>query len=221
MMDTGKRYYITDTEGHYYRLDEKNSLVVAANSSNAALFTIQEVNSRIGTGRRSRFYRVIEACAIQTSMEAKALEPAVAYDASELNVFETPTMYDSLHNDWETMLTNLCYMSNHISEYQKNLRQMLSDVDKEICDIMHYLELSELSDDEMLKASRMLQERGRKRREIKDEMYRTALMCSTFLDGAFGTKIQHSLEVMEKMKERQYTPRKLSELFIQQQGVSA
>lgn len=221
MMDTGKKYYITDTEGHYYRLDEKNSLVVAANSSDAALFTIQEVKSRIGTGRRSRFYRVIEACAIQMSMEAKALEPAVAYDASELNVFETPTMYDSLHNDWETMLTNLCYMSNHMSEYQKNLRQMLSDVDKEICDIMHYLELSELSDDEMLKASRMLQERGRRRREIKDEMYRTALMCSTFLDRAFGTKIQHSLEVMEKMKERQYTPRKLSELFIQQQGVSA
>ena len=98
---------------------------------------------------------------------------------------------------------------------------MLSDVDKEICDIMHYIEFSDLSDGEMLKASRMLQERRRKRREIKDEMDKTALMRSTFLDSAFGIKVQQSLEVMEKMKERQYTPRKLSDLFAQQQRATA
>ena len=130
-------------------------------------------------------------------------------------------MFDSLKNDWESMLTNLCYMSDHMSEYQNNLNQMLSDVDKEICDIMHYIEFSDLSDGEMLKASRMLQERRRKRREIKDEMDKTALMRSTFLDSAFGIKVQQSLEVMEKMKERQYTPRKLSDLFAQQQRATA
>lgn len=67
----------------------------------------------------------------------------------------------------------------------------------------------------------MLQERRRKRREIKDEMDKTALMRSTFLDRAIGIKIQQSLEVMEKMKERQYTPRKQSKLFDQQQRASA
>lgn len=41
------------------------------------------------------------------------------------------------------------------------------------------------------------------------------------LDGAFDIKVRQSLEVMEKMKERQYTPRKLSELFDQQQRASA
>ena len=46
-------------------------------------------------------------------------------------------------------------------------------------------------------------------------------MKSTFLDAAFGIKVQQSLEVMEKMKERQYTPRKLSELFGQQQRALA
>ena len=72
----------------------------------------------------------------------------------------------------------------------------------------------------MLKASKMLQERRRYRREIKDEMDKTALMKSTFLDGAFGIKVQQSLEIMERMKNRQYTPRKLNELFQQQRATA-
>ena len=221
MIDTGKRYYIVDTSGNYYRLNDKNSLVIARNSSEATLFTIREANARIGTGRRARFYNLLEADAAPMPVEVSASEPEESYDAPELEAFETPTMFDGLHNDWESMLSNLCYVSDHISAYQNNLNQMLSDVDKEICDIMHYLEFSDLSDSDMLKASRMLQERRRKRREIKDEMNKTALMRSTFLDGAFGIKVQQSLEVMEKMKERQYTPRKLSELFDQQQRAPA
>ena len=221
MLDTGKRYYIVDTSGNYYKLNEKNNLSVARCSAEATLFSIHEANARIGSGRRARFYNLIEADVATMPVEVTATESEEPYDAPELDAFETPTMFDGLHNDWESMLSNLCYMSNHMSEYQSNLNQMLSDVDKEICDIMHYLEFSDLTDGEMLKASRMLQERKRKRREIKDEMDKTALMRSTFLDGAFGIKVQQSLEVMEKMKERQYMPRKLSELFDQQQRASA
>ncbi len=221
MIDTGKRYHIVDTSGNYYKLNEKNNLVIARDSSEATLFTIREANARIGTGRRARFYNLLEVDATPMPIAVPELEPEESYEAPELDTFETPTMFDGLHNDWESMLTNLCYMSDHMSAYQNNLNQMLSDVDKEICDIMHYLEFSDLNDSEMLRASRMLQERRRKRREIKDEMDKTALMRSTFLDGAFGIKVQQSLEVMEKMKERQYTPRKLSELFDQQQRASA
>ena len=221
MIDAGKRYHIIDTAGNYYKLNEKNSLVVARDGLEATLFTLREANARIGTGRRSRFYNVIEADVAPMSMEMAAPQPEESYKASELDAFEAPTMFDGLHNDWESVLTNLCYMSDHMTAYQNNLNQMLSDVDKEICDIMHYLEFSDLGDSDMLKASRMLQERRRKRREIKDEMDKTTLMRSTFLDGTFGIKVQQSLEAMEKMKERQYTPRKLSELFDRQQRASA
>lgn len=221
MIDTRKRYHIVDMSGNHYKLNEKNNLVIARDSSEATLFTLREANARIGTGRKSRFYNVLEADVVPMPVEEAAPQPEESYNAPELDAFETPTMFDGLHNDWESVLTNLCYMSDHMTAYQNNLNQMLSDVDKEICDIMHYLEFSDLNDSDMLKASRMLQERRRKRREIKDEMDKTALMRSTFLDGAFGIKVQQSLEVMEKMKERQYTPRKLSELFDQQQRASA
>lgn len=51
-------------------------------------------------------------------------------------------------------------------------------------------------------------------------MDKTALMKSTFLDSTFGIKVQRSLENMGKMKDRQYTPRKLNDLF-KEQRVSA
>ena len=107
-------------------------------------------------------------------------------------------------------------MSDHITEYQTNLNQMLSAVDKEICDLMHYLEFNDLDDEEMLQVSKMLKDRRLHRREIKDEMEKISLMKATFLDGAFGIKVQQSLEVMERMKARKYTPRKLNDLFKQQ-----
>lgn len=216
MMDIGKKFYIIDSGRHFYKLDNKNNLVMARDSSEAMLFSLQEANSRIGSGRKARFYNILEADISETEAEAEIND----YIASESDDIITPTRFDTLHNDWESMLTNLCYMSDHMSEYQNNLSQMLSDVDKEICDIMHYLEFNDLPDAEMLKASKMLQDRRRHRREIKDEMDKTALMKSTFLDGTFGIKVQQSLEIMERMKDRQYTPRKLASLFQEQRGIA-
>ena len=216
----GKHYYIVDMSCNYYKLNDKGGLAVAKDSDDAFLFTLKEANCKIGTGRKSRFYQIIEAPdAVCTHFDEAAVDKVVAeaqYEAPELDTVEKPTMFDSLHNDWETILSNLCYMSEHIAEYQNNLKQMLSDVDKEICDLMHYLELEDLDDAEMLNASKMIQDRRRHRREIKDEMEKTALMRDTFLDSEFGIKVQQSLEVMEHMKNRLYTPRKLNDLFKQQ-----
>lgn len=204
MVDLDKLYFIVDMQGDYYKLGKREGLVRAKNKEEAGTFSLFEANRHM-SGKKAQFYSIIP---VEEETEEK-----VIYDAPEYDGVEKPTMFDTLHNNWEEMLESLCYMSDHMEEYQNNLNEMLSEVDKEICDIMHYLEFNELSDKDMLKASKMLQERRRHRREIKDEMEKTALMRSTFLDGAFGIKVQQSLEFMEKMKHRQYTPRKLPELF--------
>ncbi len=216
MYDTGKRYHIVDTAGHFFKLNDKNNLVVAKSSSEATLFTLKEANDRIGTGKKARFYSFIEAP--QASLSEQESNVAETYEAPEYDTIEKPTMFDSLQNNWEEILSNLCYMSSHMSDYQSNLNQMLSDVDKEICDLMHYLEFTDLDDNEMLKVAEMLKERRCHRRQIKDEMEKTALMRDTFLDGTFGIKVQQSLDIMEKMKARQYTPRRLNDLFQQQRA---
>lgn len=203
-----KMYNIVDMKCNYYKIDTKGHLVFARDSSDAGLFTLREANDRIGAGRKSHFYNIIEA-------DVSEVQEGPVYSAPEYDDVKKPTMFDGLQNDWESTVSRLCYMSSHMREYQDNLNSMLSDVDKEICDLLHYLELNDLDDNEMLKASKMLQDARRRRREIKDEMERTAVMCSTFLDKEFGIKVHQSLEQMEHMKGRQYTPRKLSDLFEQ------
>lgn len=205
-----KMYYITDKWGHYYKIDSNGYLVVAKSSDEAAQFTLREANDRIGNKRKAKFYTIIEA------EEPTGIIEESVYEAPEYDKTEKPTMFDTLQNHWEDLLTKLCYMSSHMDEYQNNLNLMLSDVDKEICDLMHYLEFNDLASGDMLKVAKMLKERRQQRRKIKDEMDKTALMKDTFLDRTFDMKIHQSLEVMEKMKERQYTPRKLTELFEQQ-----
>ena len=104
---------------------------------------------------------------------------------------------------------------------QAKLHGMQSDVDQEISDIMHYLEFTDPGTDEMLKASQMLQQRRRKRREITDEIEKTNLIRDAFLDRNFETKVHQALGRMERMKVRQYTPRRLTDLFTQNQKATA
>jgi hypothetical protein len=201
-----KMYYITDTSGNYYKIGANGNLVAAASSEEATLFTLRQANERVGSGRKSRFYCIIET-------EVEDTEPT--YSAPEYDHVTKPTMFDGLNNDWEQTISKLCYMSAHIAEYQKNLNVMLSDVDKEICDLLHYLEFNELSDVEMLNTAEMLQDRRRRRREIKDELEKTDVMRSTFLDKQFDIKVHQGLTQIERMKDRVYTPRRLPELFKQ------
>ncbi len=102
-------------------------------------------------------------------------EPEPTYSVPEYDEVLKPTLFDTLDNDWESTLSQLCYMSSHIQEYQENLNTMLSDVDKEVCDLLHFLEFNELDDPDMLRASKMLQDARRRRREIKDEMEKNSL----------------------------------------------
>lgn len=210
-----KMYYIVDLQGNYYKNGPKGNLVVAKNSDDADVFSLRSANERIGSGKKARFYTTVEA--EKKAVPMMSIDEPV-YEAPEYDVVGKPTMFDSLQNNWEEILSNLCYMSSHMDEYQNNLNQMLSDVDKEICDLMHYLEFSDLDNSEMLKVAGMLKDRRQHRRQIKDEMEKTALMKDMFLDSTFGSKVQQSLDVMERMKSRQYTPRRLSELFEQQRA---
>lgn len=130
-------------------------------------------------------------------------------------------MFEGYHYDWEGILSDLYYISQHMTEYQAKLSGMQSDVDHEISDVMHYLEFENPDDEGMLKSARTLQDLRRKRRKIVEEIEKTNLIRSTFLNRNFGTKVQQALGKMDKMKVRQYTPRKLTNIFTQNQEASA
>lgn len=215
MITRENRYYILDAQcQNYYKISIDGNLVVAKDVSDATTFSLQEVNGRLGSGRKSRFYSTLEVA--YTPVTSEEVAPEEVYEANDYDTVAKPTMFDSLQNNWEEKLSELCYLSSHINEYQSRLSQMLSDVDKEICDILHFMEFNDPDDAALLNASKMLQERRKRRRVIKDEMEKIALMKETFLDKAFGIKVHQSLELMERMKTRIYIPRKLDSLFESQ-----
>ncbi len=51
------------------------------------------------------------------------------------------------------------------------------------------------------------------RRAFAIEIEKTNIVCNAFLDKDLGNKAQRAFDRLEKMKTRQYTPRKLTVLF--------
>ena len=62
MDDTGNitvdMYYIMDSSSNYYRLHADGQLVVAADKDQAGIFSIKEIRNKLGTGKKSGFYRI-------------------------------------------------------------------------------------------------------------------------------------------------------------------
>ena len=56
-----KMFFIIDSSGNYYRLDSDDQLVVADGKEDAVFFTYEDANMRIGSGKRSHFYRIVQA----------------------------------------------------------------------------------------------------------------------------------------------------------------
>ena len=56
-----KMFFIMDSSGNYYRLDSDDQLVVADGKEDAVFFTYEEADMRIGSGKRSHFYQIVQA----------------------------------------------------------------------------------------------------------------------------------------------------------------
>ena len=52
-------YFIADSFGNYYRINDKDELVVAADKRDAGTFSYQEVQERIGKDKRAKYYTII------------------------------------------------------------------------------------------------------------------------------------------------------------------
>lgn len=93
-----------------------------------------------------------------------------------------------------------------ISEYEEKERQ----VNKEICDLYHYIEFYDLSAAEGYKAYKALQVRLKKRREIKNALARFDIMAQSSLDDFINGTLERRLCGMSK---RKYKCRAIPELF--------
>ena len=111
---------------------------------------------------------------------------------------------------WLDKVSGLNGLRKDAKKRKEELCKQLSDVDKELSDINHYIEFCNLNAAQGYKAYKMIKERRIKRRTIKNEL----VVVETILEKRLSDSIAEEIEkVIHNLNVRTYTPRILNELF--------
>ena len=202
-------YYITDTYGSYYTVNAQNKIVATNDPSQAVKFTMAKANKLLQTmikpmQRYQYILREAENEEITGSVKRIA-------DVRESDCYET--RFDVEEIDWKYYIEDLINFCSDLRQYQVNLNYLLSQVDKEICDIMHYIEFNSLDAANGYKMYKMLRDCRMRRRKIKDDMEMVDASLQALGDQTLLEKLKICLKRMESLDYRQYHPRVLTELF--------
>ena len=193
MAETGSQFcYIIDSAGTFYRVNTENELVAVSGKEEAGVFSMPEASSRIGRGKKSRFYSTV---------------PVVRDDREDVEI------HDMEKTDWMAYLQNFAFLVSSIPAYREELVKRESETDLKISDILHYIELYEADDEKALKLVEMLRTYREERRDIKDELLRLDLFQRSLGNSGNAARAKEAARQMEKLQKRRYTPRRLSELF--------
>jgi hypothetical protein len=114
-------------------------------------------------------------------------------------------------HQYEQTIKKLEAVKKELAEsFQKQVGK-LSEVDKEILDIQHYIELKRLDAYSGFMMYKLLKDTLLKRRLIKDEMEKHNLILNSPVSGLNYQALSHKMKEMHE--KRTYTPRILKELF--------
>jgi hypothetical protein len=238
--------YIMDGNGNYYTVNSSNQLVVAKDRDEASVFTFFEANQRIGGGKKARFYQIIPVgdfeeteqemlANVEGEQDEVTDDPIISkifsivdkmFDSEQKDEVQPkvdaktqPTFEYCMENvDWNEFVNYFIFVASGAKGYQEELAKKHSDIEKEICDLLHYVELFDLSDDEGLKAMEMLKDARQRRRDVKDEISRTEYFQKMLGTSANVAKARGILTELKKLDTRKYFPRQLEGLFNGMEG---
>ena len=111
---------------------------------------------------------------------------------------------------WVDKVKGLNGLASEAVHRKNELTDQLSIVDKETCDILHYIEFCNLNAAQGYKAYKMLKERRIIRRSIKNELQVLDIILGKKISETATDEIQKAVEGMDK---RKYEPRVMEELF--------
>lgn len=205
-----KWYYIMDRGFFYYRVNNKSQLVIARNKDEADVFSYDEARRKIGNGRKAQFYFMVPTEEEQEVVQIEETPQQQIIDIPKPIIQDT---YDLSELDWKEYLLQFSYIASSVKTYHDELTEQLSEVDQKISDLMHYIEMYELSDDESISAVEQLKGYREQRRDIKDKMF----IADTF-GRLMGTstniaKSKETIRAITGLEKRKYAPRQLMELF--------
>lgn len=232
-MGVDSLYYIMDYSGNYYKINSKDQLVVASGEKEATIFTFAQANRRICIGKKAAFYCMVsieeDECEARVSelknpeenvpLEQRRIEEHLSqvkelvYDEVNEQAEKNISSYDLSKMDWEGYLEHFTYLVSALNSYKDELTKSHSDIDKKICDVLHYIELCETNDKEAIDLVELLRVCREKRRDIKDELQQIEYFQNNFGTKANAAMAKQALKCIKGMETRKYMPRKYSELF--------
>lgn len=112
---------------------------------------------------------------------------------------------------WLSTIMELNNAIKESHEQRKRLLRELSTVDKEICDVLHYIEFSNLNAAQGYQAYKMIKERRIKRRKIKNEIAIVELVTRKKISDSLVEDIKKKIISLNNQK---YEPRILKGLFM-------
>lgn len=215
-------YLLTDGHGSYIRHDTYSGKYVPVR--NEALAEKWEQRSKAqnilknGLAKQLRKkYHIQDVddgtgiCNVQKESEDTTKEAVVA----DLHIDKVKEIIDKDCNEsqlekWKTGLDSIKDFVLDAEERKEELSKAMSDIDKEITDIQHYIEFNNMNAYQGWLAYKMLQNRLKKRRKIKNELQVLTQLGDCKIDSSMLVDITKAIE---DMNNRIYTPRILTELF--------
>lgn len=191
-------YVIKHQDGGYIRLTPNGSWERTSKLVNASQMSYEKANNIYSNSISPTFRKVWSI---------------VDY---EMEIKEISDLEDKKFSfDWHELSVSQNRLYGELQLYGVSLKDRLTQVDLEICDIQHYIEFFSLDAAKGYKAYRMLKERLVRRREIKDEMAKVNLFLSgTSADFSSGKVLRQ----LNNLNNSGYQPRILSELFGLDEG---
>ena len=203
-MNVLAQYVITDGTRWVMR-DRNNKYVPTSNEALADVFGNKEANSVYQNNLPKALKSVFHIQKIDTPPK---LVKQITHAEVQENT-ETVSVAENIQY-WVDQISGLNGLASEALHRKEELIYQLSEVDKELCDINHYIEFCNLNAAQGYKAYKMIKDRRVKRRSIKNEL--------DVLNVILGKKISESVsDELQKMINgfdgRKYEPRVMNELF--------
>lgn len=209
-------YVITDGHGSYIRKDEfSGKYVPVRNASFAERFeqrckAANVLKNAIGKNIRSK-YKVVDI-----EEETAPIMPTVREVNSTSNkdqVVKTIASEKPAESQTEKWVSGAETLTEFVMDAEKRKEELvglLSEVDKEISDINHYIEFGKFNAYQGWLAFTMLQNRLKKRRKIKDELSVINQLGECKITSDMMIDIKNAIA---ELGNRKYAPRVLTQLF--------
>lgn len=202
-------YVITDGNGNYIRHDVGTGKYVPIRSLKGAkqFDNILKANAVLKNSISSSIRSFYEVRLVDTSYQVDKITPESENKQSEIIFREVE---DDNIQDWLSKINIIRDTLSGSGQRENELQEKLSEIDKEIVDINHYIEFGNYNACQGWRCFKMLQQLLRQRRKYKNELSVIQMIKACNFDPDAVSRLSDKISESTK---KTYMPRAFPELF--------